>query len=78
MNKALYVRLTTNRTNAKRFLGFYLQAFRQAGPPQREDCLAQMENKRTVSFPRTQQRIASSRIEPGVSNLSITKPTLYH
>ena len=31
-----------------------------------------------VSFPRTQRRIANSRIEPEVSNLSITIPTLYH
>ena len=37
-----------------------------------------MENNRKVSFPGTQRRIASSRIEPGVSNLATTTPTLYY
>ena len=36
-------------------------------------------DKRKVSFPRTQRRIARTRIEPGVSNqFSITSPTLHH
>ena len=30
-----------------------------------------------MSLPRTQRRFARSRIEPGVSNLSINSPTLY-
>ena len=55
------------------FFGLCLQVFRQTGPPQ---CVAK-ENKREVSFLRTQQRIASSEIESGVSNFSIANSTLY-
>ena len=48
----------SNHTKAKYlFVWFFLLVFRQAGPPQRVDCLAQMMNKREVSFPRTQRRI---------------------
>ena len=36
---ATFLRLS-NRTNVEHFLGFCLQALRQAGPPQRIDCLA--------------------------------------
>ena len=39
--------------------------------------MAPMENLRKMSFPRTQWRVAGSRIEPWVSNLSITTPMLY-
>ena len=49
----------SNHTNEKQCFGFCLHAFRQAGPPQRVDCLAPMGNRRKVSFPRTQRRIAS-------------------
>ena len=58
------------------FLGSACKSFVRLGPPQRVDCLASIENKRKMSFPRTQERITSSGIEPRVSNLSITKPTL--
>ena len=37
-----------------------------------------MKNKRKVFFPRTQRRIASSRIKLGVGNLLITNHMLYH
>ena len=77
MNQALDLRLS-NHNNAEQFFGLCLQVFRQAGPPQRVDRLAQMGNNRKVFFPKTQRRIASSGIEPGVSNLSITSPTLYY
>ena len=60
------------------FFGFCSQVFRQTGPPQRVDCLASVRNKRKVSFPRIQRRIASPGIEPRASNLSIANPTLYH
>ena len=54
MNQALCVHLT-NYTNAEYlFLIFFWQVFRQAGPPQRVDCLAAMENKCEVSLPKTQ------------------------
>ena len=64
----------SNHTNAE-----YGLQVRRAGTPQRVevDCLASMKNKHNASFPRIQRRIASSGIEPGVSNLSITTPTLY-
>ena len=42
-----------------------LQVFCQAGPSQGVDCSAPTRIKRKMSFPRTQQRIASSRIKPG-------------
>ena len=62
----------SNHTNAEHFLGFCLRIIRQAGPPQPVDCLAPMGNKLKVSFPRTQRRIANSRVEPVVSSISIT------
>ena len=34
----------SNHINAEHFFGFCLLAFRQAGPPQRVDCLALTEN----------------------------------
>ena len=40
-------------------------------------CLAPMENKREMYFLRTQQRIASSGIEPRVGSLSIINLMLY-
>ena len=49
-----------------------MQVFCQAGPPKRVNCLT-LGNKRKMFFPRRQRRFASSRIEPGVSNISITK-----
>ena len=52
----------SHHINAEHFFGFCLQVFRQSGPPQRADYLALMVNKRKVSFPRRQRRIASSRI----------------
>ena len=67
----------SNHTNADHiflFLGgkFCLQVLRQAGPPQRVDCLTSTENERKVSFPRTQRRIVSLGIEP--SDLSRLAP----
>ena len=61
-----FMRLKHKRISA------FLQVFRQAGPPQRVDGSARMGNQRNLPFSRTQRRIASSRIEPGVTNLSIT------
>ena len=49
----------------------------QAKPLQRLDCLAAAENMRKVCFPKKQQRITSSEIEPVDSNLSISNPTLF-
>ena len=60
IKQILCVCLTTQR---RALLGFCSQDFRQAGPLQRVDCLAPMENNRRVSFPRTQRRIGSSGIE---------------
>ena len=77
MNK-LALCICANHTNAMHIFGFCLQVFCQAGPPKRVDCLAPMGNKRKVLFPRIQRRIVSSRIEPGVSDLSIINPTLYN
>ena len=62
----------SNLINAGHFFWFCLQVFRQAGPPQRVDCLGPIRNRCKRPFPRIQRRIASFRIEPGVSNLSIT------
>ena len=47
------------------FIAFCLQVFCQTEPPQRVDCL---EVSVECLSPRTQQRIASSGIEPGVSH----------
>ena len=55
-----------------------MQVLCRNGPLQRVDCLSPVGNMRSVSFPRTQQRIAGSGIEPEASNLSITNQTLYH
>ena len=67
----------SNHTTAERFFAL-LASISLAGPPLRIGCLAPMEYKRKVFFPpRTQRRIASSGIKPGISNLSITSPTLY-
>ena len=76
MNRTLCICLTSS--SIKTLFGFCLQVFRRAEPPQMEDCYAPMENKRQVSFPRTQQRVASWGIEPGFSNLLNTNPMLYH
>ena len=67
--------------NSAPFFGFCLKVFRLEGrtssPPQRVNCMTPMEVMRRVSFLRTQRRTASLEIEPVVSNLSITSPTLY-
>ena len=49
-----------------------MQVFHQAGPSQRVDCLPPVDNTRKISFTETQQRIASSGIEAGVSNRRFT------
>ena len=67
--------LLSNHTNAEPLLGFCLHVFCQDGSPQWVDCLATMGNKCKVSSPKTQQRIASVRIGPGVSNHSINSLT---
>ena len=41
------------------------------------NCSAPMENKRDVPFPRKQQHVASSVIEPGAINLSVGYPALH-
>ena len=66
----------SSHNNAEHFFGFYLQVCHQAAPPQWVDCLGQMRNKRKVFFPKVQQCIASSEIEPGVRNFSMTSPML--
>ena len=71
MNQTLCVCLTKQRRAP--FFGLCLPVFSQTGPLQRIVCLASMGNKCKVSFPRTQQRIASLAIETGVSDLSISE-----
>ena len=68
----------SHHTKREHFFGFCLEVFLQAEQPQRVGCLPPMGNKPKVFFARKQQRIASSRIKPGVRNLSITTPTIYH
>ena len=63
--------LLSNYTKAEQFFEFSLQVSRQAGPAQRVDCLAPLENKRKVTLSRPQRRTVSLGIEPVVSNLSL-------
>jgi len=55
---------------------FCLHVFRQAGPPQRVDCLAPRWETALCVFP-TQRRATASGVEPKFRNLSITSPELY-
>ena len=75
MTQALGACLTTS-TQSIHLFWFCLQVFRQAGPPNRIDCLSQWGNKRQVSFPTTHRRITISEIEAGASNISIINQTL--
>ena len=60
------------------FLGSFLQVFHNAGQPQRVDCLTHGEFGVKCLSKDTTRRIANAGIESGVSNFSITSPTLYH
>ena len=58
------------------FFGFCLLVFLQNVPPQRLDCVISFGDEHKASFPKTQRRIASSRIEPGLATLrSLTRPS---
>ena len=50
--------VVSNHINAKHHFWFYLQVFRQAGPPQEADCsFVPMGNMRYMFFPRNQKRL---------------------
>ena len=62
------------------FLFWILLASLPSGCMGRHDAYKQLcpDVKHQVSFPKTQQRIASSRIEPRESSFTMTISTLYH
>ena len=67
-----------NHTNADALFGFFLQVFFSGFAMATGKLLDPVGITRKMSFPRTRRRIPNAGIEPGVSNLSITSPTLYH
>ena len=72
MNQALCVWLTTpTQQNTFFWGGSSVCKFRQAGPPQRVDCLTSTKNESKVPFLRTQRRIACAGIEPGSVKVAV-------